>query len=168
MTISDYDERDINSLNWDSWIPTEEATLCFIRKEGRLLLMNKKTGMGTGLVNAPGGRIEKGETPLEGAVRETEEEVLVTPLNLQKGAELYFQFTDGYKLKGHVFLADDYRGEPGSTVEADPFWADEKAIPFDKMWEDDQYWIPLMLKGWFVRGYFIFREEEMLAFRIEG
>lgn len=163
-----YNEQDINSLNWDEWIPTEEATLCFIRKEGRLLLMHKKTGMGKGLVNAPGGRIEKGETPEEGAVRETEEEVLVTPLGLEKKAELFFQFTDGYKLKGHVFLANDFRGEPGVTREADPFWVDEDKIPFDNMWEDDRYWIPLMLQGWFVKGYFIFRGEEMRSFRIEG
>ncbi len=168
MKSSDYDERDINSLDWKNWKPTEEATLCFIRKEGKLLLMDKKTGMGTGLVNAPGGRIEKGETPLEGAIRETEEEILVTPLNLEKGAELFFQFTDGYGLKGHVFLADDFSGVPGATAEADPFWVEEGNIPYDRMWEDDRYWLPLMLRGWFVRGYFIFREEEMLAFRIEG
>ena len=167
MPDYEYNPGDINSLDWSRWIPTEEATLCFIRKEGRLLLMNKKTGMGTGLVNAPGGRIEKGETPLDGAVRETEEEVLVTPSGLIKKAELYFQFTDGYKLKGHVFTADDFRGEPGATEEADPFWVDEKDIPYERMWQDDRYWIPLMLEGWDVKGYFVFREEEMLSFRIE-
>ena len=165
---SDYDPRNINSLDWSNWAPTEEATLCFIRTGGRLLLMNKKTGMGKGLVNAPGGRIEKGETPEQAAVRETEEEVLLTPLNLTKKAELFFQFTDGYKLKGHVFIAEDFRGEMGPTDEADPFWVSEDEIPFERMWEDDRYWIPLMLEGWFVRGYFVFREEEMLSFRIEG
>ncbi|MDC7221432.1 MAG: 8-oxo-dGTP diphosphatase [Spirochaetales bacterium] len=165
---SSYNENDINSLNWEEWIPTEEATLCFIRKEGRLLLINKKTGMGAGLVNAPGGRIEKGETPKEGAIRETEEEVLVTPTGLEKRAELFFQFTDGYKLKAHVFEAGDYSGEPGSTREADPFWVDEEKIPYDRMWKDDRFWIPFMLQGIFVKGYFIFRDEEMLAFRLEG
>ncbi len=168
MKSSDYIPSDINSLDWQAWIPTEEATLCFIRKGGKLLLMTKKTGMGTGLINAPGGRIEPGETPLEGAIRETEEEVLVTPEKLVKKAELYFQFTDGYKLKGHVFVAEDYRGEMGATEEADPFWIDEQEIPYDRMWEDDRYWLPLMLAGWDVKGYFVFREEEMLSFRIEN
>jgi 8-oxo-dGTP pyrophosphatase MutT (NUDIX family) len=85
-----YDIHDINSIDWKNWIPTEEATLCFIRKKGHILLMEKKTGMGKGLINAPGGRIEKGESPLEAAVRETQEEVLLTPLDLEKKAYCIF------------------------------------------------------------------------------
>jgi 8-oxo-dGTP diphosphatase len=163
-----YDIHDINSIDWKNWIPTEEATLCFIRKKGHILLMEKKTGMGKGLINAPGGRIEKGESPLEAAVRETQEEVLLTPLDLEKKGLLYFQFTQGYKLLGHVYTASDYTGTMGATKEADPFWVSEKNLPFDRMWEDDQYWIPHMLNGRFVKGYFIFDDETMLAFRLEG
>lgn len=163
-----YQIDNINSIDWGAWIPTEEATLCFIRKNGKILFIEKKTGMGKGLVNVPGGRIEPGETALEAAVRETREEVLLTPLNPIKLGDLYFQFVDGYKLRGHVFLSEDYEGIMGSTPEADPFWVDEDAIPFDRMWEDDRYWIPPMLEGIHVKGYFIFDKEEMKAFRIEG
>lgn len=164
----DYDVNDINSLDWESWIPTEEATLCFIRSGGKVLLMEKKRGMGRGLINAPGGRLEPEETPLEAAVRETQEEVLLTPLDPVKTGELYFQFVDGYKLKGHVYTATAYEGEMGPTDEADPFWIDESEIPYDRMWEDDRYWIPHMLAGRFVKGYFVFDDQIMKAFRIEG
>ncbi|RKX74483.1 MAG: NUDIX hydrolase, partial [Spirochaetes bacterium] len=56
-----------------TWKPVEEAVLCFIRdrKEEKVLLIHKKTGLGAGLINAPGGRIDPGETPEEAAVRET-------------------------------------------------------------------------------------------------
>ena len=61
----------LNSIDWSKWVPRETATLCFIEKEGQLLLIHKKRGLGAGTINAPGGRLEPGETPLEAAIRET-------------------------------------------------------------------------------------------------
>ena len=66
------------------------ATLMFIREGNDVLLMQKLRGIGAGKINAPGGKIESGETPLEGAIRETEEELLVTPLKPRKMGELFF------------------------------------------------------------------------------
>ena len=56
---------DIRSADWK---PVEEAVLCFVRdrENRRVLLIHKKTGLGAGLINAPGGRIEKGESPMGG------------------------------------------------------------------------------------------------------
>ena len=56
-----------------NWRPQERGVLCFIVKEGRILLIEKKRGLGAGKVNGPGGRIEKGETAEQAAVRETQE-----------------------------------------------------------------------------------------------
>ncbi len=62
-------------IDWEKWAPKDRAVLTFIRCEGRLLLIVKKRGLGQGKVNAPGGRLEPGETPEQAAVRETREEV---------------------------------------------------------------------------------------------
>lgn len=148
---------------WDEWTPTDRAVLCFIRKNGSVLLIRKKRGLGAGKVNAPGGRIERGESALEAAVRETEEEVGLTPVRAVNMGELSFQFTDGYGLHCTVFVATDYRGTLQETEEADPFWCAETDIPYGQMWKDDQYWLPSVLSGIPVRGRFAFDEDTMLT-----
>jgi 8-oxo-dGTP diphosphatase len=144
------------------WTPKDRATLCFIRCDGRLLLIEKKRGLGAGKVNAPGGRIEHGESPVECAIREVQEEIGVTPIDPQARAELRFEFVDGYSLQCFVFLAKSYTGTMISTDEADPFWVPENAIPFDRMWEDDQHWLPLVLEGKTLAAAFVFDGDRML------
>ncbi len=150
-------------MDWSTWMPTERATLCFIRSAGRLLLMRKKRGLGAGKINAPGGRIEVGETALEAAVRETQEEVGVTPIDPQCMGALHFDFKDGYALHCLVYLAEGLHGDPIETDEADPFWVTIDRIPYGEMWSDDRYWLPLLLAGQTFDGYFIFDGETMLA-----
>lgn len=155
--------RDVDDIDWDLWEPQETAVLCYIFKDGEVLLINKKTGLGKGMVNAPGGRIEEDETAAEAAVRETEEETGITPSNLVQVGILNFQFVDGYSLRGYIFFADDYTGSMHETDEADPFWVKETEIPYDKMWADDIHWLPKAMEGQFFEGKFIFDGEEMLS-----
>ena len=105
-----------------------------------------KSVLGTGKFNAPGGRIEPGETPEAAAVRETQEELCVTPTGLRPAGRLYFAFVDGYSLDCHVFTAEDAVGCATETAEAVPFWCAENAIPFGEMWADDRIWMPLLLE----------------------
>jgi mutator protein MutT len=149
-------------MDWTRWIPKERANLCFVVKAGRVLLIQKKRGLGAGKVNAPGGKLEPGETALEAAVRETREEVGVTPLGLEERGLLRFQFVDGYSLSCIVFVANDLIGEPYSTDEADPFWADVSSVPYDRMWADDREWLPELLSGGTFTGSFLFDGETML------
>ncbi len=155
--------QDTSEIDWELWIPDETAVLCYIFKDNKVLLIHKKTGLGNGLVNAPGGRIEEAETAIEAAVRETEEETGLTPLNLTQMAMLNFQFFDGYTLRGHVFVASDCSGEMTETQEADPFWVDMDKIPYDKMWEDDRYWLPQVIEGHFIEGRFLFDDRTMVS-----
>jgi 8-oxo-dGTP diphosphatase len=150
-------------MDWTRWTPRERANLCFILKEGRLLLIRKKRGFGAGKINAPGGKIEPGETALDSAIRETFEEVGVVPLAPEKRGELFFQFADGYSLHCTVFLAQDCKGQPRETDEAAPFWTSPDAIPFHEMWADDAYWLPLLLAGTAFCGYFTFDGETLLS-----
>ena len=156
-----------DKVDWGRHHFTEEAVLCYIVHEGRVLLMHKKTGLGKGKINAPGGRIEPGETPLQAAIRETEEEVGLTPKRLEKRIDLHFIFTDGYSLRGYVFFAEDYSGEPRETDEADPFWCPLPEIPYDKMWADDAVWLPRALKGEHLKGFFIFDKDTMKSYKLE-
>ena len=44
----------------------------------------KKRGFGSGKYNGIGGKIEKGEIPDEAMIRETKEEIKVTPIKYEK------------------------------------------------------------------------------------
>jgi hypothetical protein len=75
------------------------------------------------------------------------EEVGVEASGLTKVGELSFQFVDGYALHGTVFFASTHSGTPHATREADPFWCPVDEIPYERMWEDDRYWLPSRSKG---------------------
>ena len=158
--------RSVDDFNWETWEPSETAVLCYVFKDDQVLLIHKKRGLGRGKVNAPGGRIEAGETPVETAVRELQEEVGITPLSPFEVASLSFVFTNGYSLKGHVFFARDYEGTVVETDEADPFWVPVKQIPYEKMWEDDKLWLPRVIDGSFIDARFIFEGDSMVSHQL--
>jgi 8-oxo-dGTP diphosphatase len=158
--------RTVDDIRWQEWQPEQRATLLFVIRAGQILLIHKKKGLGAGKINGPGGRIEPGETPVEAAVREVQEELLVTPLGVREAGELHFQFTDGLSLHGSVFTASDCEGEAQETDEAVPLWVPLDGIPYDRMWADDILWMPLMLAGRPFCGYFIFDGDSMLDHRI--
>jgi 8-oxo-dGTP diphosphatase len=156
----------VADVDWVRWTPRMRATLLFVVRDGHMLLIHKKRGLGAGKINGPGGRIEPGESPRDAAIREVQEELLVTPLDVREAGELFFQFVDGLSIHGHVFRAADCRGEPTETDEATPLWAPCARPPYERMWEDDRYWVPLMLAGVPFRGYFLFDGDRMLDHRL--
>jgi 8-oxo-dGTP diphosphatase len=157
----------VRDIDWESWRAKDPATLVFVVKNGSILLIRKKRGLGAGKINAPGGRLEAGETPLEAAIRETREEVCITPLDLTYAGVNFFQFVDGYSIHVHVFKASDFEGDPKETDEATPLWAPVDAIPYEEMWEDDRLWIPLVLEGVPFSGRYVFDGDRMLDHVLE-
>lgn len=156
----------VDQIDWPNWRPTEYANLCFVIRDGQILLIRKKRGLGAGKINGPGGRLEPGETAEQAAIRETQEEVGVTPTGLEHFGELFFQFLDGYKLHVAVFAASGCEGELVETDEATPIWTDIERIPYEEMWQDDPIWLPLVLKRVKFRGYFLFNVEKLLNHRL--
>jgi 8-oxo-dGTP diphosphatase len=150
-----------------TWEPTVRANLCFVVNAGRILLIRKKRGFGAGKINGPGGKVDPGETPMESAIRETFEELCVTPIGVRQAGELFFEFLDGMRLHCVVFAADDVNGEARETDEAVPLWTDLDAIPYDEMWADDRFWLPHLIRGEQFRGTFLFDGEKLLDRRIE-
>lgn len=149
-------------LDWDTWQAKDRATILFVVRGGQILLIRKKRGLGAGKINGPGGRIDAGETALAGAVREVQEELLVTPTGVVERGVLLFQFVDGYSIHVTVFVAQNCDGEPTETDEAVPLWTDVGAIPYDEMWADDVLWLPAVLQGRRVRGRFVFDGDRMV------
>jgi len=153
--------------DWENWEPNMRATLVFVKRGCEVLLIHKKRGLGAGKINGPGGKIELGETPLQAAVREVEEELKITPVDLEEMGTLHFQFVDGLAIHCVVYTAAGFRGTPEETDEAIPAWFEVDEIPYDRMWQDDQYWLPRMLGGERFSAYFDFDDELMLSKQIE-
>lgn len=138
----------------------QQATLCFLVKDGKVLLAMKKRGFGVGLWNGVGGKAKE-ETIEEAAARETCEEIGIEIKTLEKVALLHFYFPDDPEKKNwnqdvHVFLVKDWAGDPRETEEMQPRWFDPENLPFDHMWDDDHIWLPKILDGDKIEAWFSF------------
>jgi mutator protein MutT len=142
----------------------KEATLLFLARDDQILLAMKKRGFGANRWNGVGGKIEPGETIEEATIRECEEEIGVTPANLQKMAMLSFknEVVKGQDMKVHVFISYDWEGEPAESEEMAPEWFFADMLPFDKMWADDEYWLPAILSGQPIIGSFTFDADDQI------
>ena len=160
-------ETSASPVNWQEWRGEILATLLFVIRDGKILLIEKKRGIGAGKVNGPGGKIDPGETPMECAIRETMEELHVKALHVSKRGELCFAMSDIPDIHCHVFVAEDLEGTPTETEEAIPLWTSLDAIPYDRMWADDRVWMPHMLAGRRFSGRFLFDGDTMLGHELD-
>jgi 8-oxo-dGTP diphosphatase len=157
----------INEIDWDNWQPEVSATLMFVVRGDSVLLIHKKRGLGAGKVNGPGGHIEVNEKPMACAIRETQEELCIATGNVKYMGELYFHAEDMPRIHAYVYTATTFEGEPTETDEAIPLWTKIAEIPYEKMWQDDQIWLPEVLRGNRVRAWFTFEQENLLDHRLE-
>ena len=153
-----------DKIDWSTWDTNMHATLLFLLRGKEVLLIHKKTGLGAGKINAPGGKIEKGETAEQAAIREVREEIRVEINSPKEMGILHFQFVDSecLALRCTVFCASQFQGNPSETDEAEPFWCSFDEIPYEQMWADDALWLPGMLSGKKFDGEFVFDGELML------
>jgi len=147
------------------------TTLLLLRKDNKILLAMKKRGFGEGKYNGVGGKLEEGETPEQAMLRETKEEINITPTKYEKVAIIDFlEYNKGeqFTLTFHLYLATDWDKEPEETEEMKPEWFDIDKIPYDNMFPDDKYWLPLILEGKKIKAFFEFNENwELLTHKIE-
>lgn len=139
------------------------ATLCFLikRESNEILLGFKKIGFGSGKYNGFGGKVKEGESIADAALRELFEESGVTAFDIEKFGELTFLFK--YKPEWdqlvHVFIAEQWSGEPVESNEMLPKWFNFNELPFEKMWQDDKHWVPQILADKKIKAEFTFGED---------
>jgi len=128
----------------------------------KILLGYKKRGFGAHLYNGFGGKVEAGETPAKAAARELKEECGVEA-PLDHCGTLLFVSNGGpeWAFQIELYRADAYTGTLIETEEMRPEWfsaidtqsleispttdATFPPIPYNSMWPDDIYWMPLLL-----------------------
>ena len=139
------------------------TNLCIIHQHPRILLGMKKRGFGTGRWNGFGGKVLPDETIEESLMREVEEEAGIKLQGIEKVGYMEFEFVkNGEIIEVHVFKSDSFTGAPMESEEMNPVWFHVDEIPFDKMWPDDKFWIPLFLSGKKFKGKFLFGESDVI------
>jgi len=139
------------------------CTLLFLIRGDEILLAMKKRGFGSNRYNGVGGKIDPGETIEDALIRECQEEIGVTPVHYWKVAENDFSQTENsepWRMYVHAYLCDEWEGEPIETEEMAPEWFKIADIPYDKMWQDDKYWVPRILNGEKIFGTYSFDEQD--------
>lgn len=137
------------------------TTLLLIECGENLLLGEKKRGFGLGKINGVGGKLEPNETPLDAVVRECREEIGVTPISpVEYGIIEFDEVVKNERciVEMHIFKCNGYSENetPKESDEIKPLFVNKNQIPYDKMFEDDRYWLPELLKGRKFKGFFVY------------
>lgn len=132
------------------------TTLALIMDGDKILLGEKKRGFAKGTFNGIGGKQDPGESIYEAMVRETQEEIGVTPLGGEIVGNINF-INILYKgervdINLSIFRCTDFEGEIKETEEMIPDWFSKDNMPYDKMLPDDVSWFPLVMEGKNIKG----------------
>jgi len=142
-----------------------QVCVCYLTRESpsggtQVLLGRKKKGLGLGNIVGLGGKLEPGETAVDAAVREIEEEsglrVAASALTALGVLTYLFPHREAWSQESSVFVCSDWSGTPRESDELNPVWFDVAALPLDEMWDDARHWLPGVLAGVPVRETFTF------------
>ena len=150
-----------------------KCTLAILIKDGKILLQKKAEGLfGAGRWNGAGGKIEENESSVSCIKRELKEELDITIKihGLEFIGLLDFCWILDFNLiekkrtpiTVYVYKVLDYEGIPKSSEEGEVKWFDLDKIPYDKMWDDDKYWLPMAINGKHFFGDFVFNYKDKL------
>lgn len=135
----------------------KQYTLCLLIKDDQVLLAKKMRGHGEGKWNGFGGKPNEGENIEDAALRETQEEIGITPQSLEHVATVNYH--ELWNLTIAVFICRTWEGEPQASEEmGDPTWYSKDKLP-SEMWTDDMVWWNKILNGEKVQVDFHYDEE---------
>lgn len=137
------------------------ATLCYLRKDGRTLMIHrvKKAGdVHAGKWNGLGGKLEPGETPEECAVREIREESGLVARRLElKGILSFPGFANDEDWYAFVFLVPEFEGQIGESQEGYLQWIESEGFHDLNLWEGDRIFLPWLDQPGFFSGKFVYK-----------
>jgi hypothetical protein len=62
-----------------------------------------------------------------------------------------------------IYSVTKWEGTPAETGSTEPMWFDMDKIPWNRMWEDNEKWLPKVLDGEKVDAIFLFNGDNTLA-----
>lgn len=143
-----------------------------IHDENVLLIRRKKASnnLGHNLISGVGGKVgdDKAfahETIEEALVRESQEEIEVTPTKFMDMGIVRFlwETKPSANMETHIFTVTEWVGRPTETDVAAPQWYPINELPVNEMWEDNQHWVPRILAGETVNMTFFYDSDGVLS-----
>lgn len=142
------------------------ATLCYIRKNGKILMLHrtkKKNDIHEGKWLGVGGKLEKGESPEECAVREVFEETGLHVESLKlSGLFTFPDFNNGEDWYGYLYVIENFTGELIDSPEGHLEWIEESKIFDLNMWAGDELFLRWMLENRLFSAKFMYDEKGRL------
>lgn len=138
------------------------TTLLYLRRETSVLLARKKRGFGLGKWNGVGGKVDplldgtdtrSAEAIRNCAIRECVEECGVTLPghdSLRFRGILHFYYAQNTLWNNRCFVFESWgpwEGSPSESDEMEPAWFQSDQVDYSTLWEDDEYWFPLLLNS---------------------
>jgi 8-oxo-dGTP diphosphatase len=147
------------------------ATLCYVRKNGRTLMLHrvkKKADVHEGKWNGLGGKFEPGESPEDCVIREVREE---SGLRLKsprlKGVLTFPGFADDEDWYVFVFTASRFTGRLIDSDEGDLAWVPDRDLPKLNLWEGDRVFLPLLKRRGHFSGKFRYKAGRLADYSVE-
>ncbi len=152
------------------------AVVGFLRDGNKICLGVRKkvsSGLGKDLIAGIGGKVGdsmeiQNETSDHAIDREVREEIGVKVLKKQQMGRVRFMFAhkppdSQWNQDVTIYSITKWEGIPSETESIKPIWFDRGAIPWERMWVDNEYWLPKILAGQRVDAIFLFNDDNKIA-----
>jgi len=136
------------------------AVVCYLKKDDKVLMIKfaKKWG---NVYAPPGGKFEKGESPLDCILREFKEETGLTLIKPKLQGMSYWQ--DEYEGIIFVFTALEYEGNlERDTEEGHLEWIKFEDLPNVHQFDQNRYFMPYLFKDEIFEGKFLLNNKCMV------
>ncbi|MEZ4867783.1 MAG: 8-oxo-dGTP diphosphatase [Caldilineaceae bacterium] len=146
------------------------ATLCYVRHNGKTLMMHrikKANDMHAGKWNGLGGKFIPGETPEQCAIREVWEESGLTMIQpLLRGILTFPGFNNDDDWYTFIFVANQFEGELLESEEGVLAWIDDGALLDLNLWPGDRIFLRWLDVDAFFSGRFTYRAGELVEYDV--
>ncbi|MEG1415864.1 MAG: 8-oxo-dGTP diphosphatase [Clostridium sp.] len=146
------------------------ATLCYIRKDGKTLMLHRVKRQGDyhkNKYNGIGGKFEEGESPEECIIREAYEETGLTLKSLRLRGMITFPMfdmvDDWYTF---IYTADEFEGELKECNEGNLHWIDNDKILDLNLWEGDRVFLNWLNSDRIFSAKFIYENGEFKDYTV--
>ena len=148
------------------------TTLCYLEKEGRVLLLHrtkKQNDENGGKYIGVGGKFEAGESPEDCMRREVWEETGYRPLAHRYRGIVTFVSDEWGTEYMHLFSVTDFEGEEKVCDEGDLVWVEKERVLSLPTWEGDRVFLELLFEE---RPFFslklTYRGEKLVGVELDG